>query len=133
MAQKYLITGGAGFIGSQLGHALVREGHSVVLLDNLRFGQLDNLVIGGETFGNFVCLDVRDPRSAPHYRGVDVVIHLAGIAALPVNQTDPAEAYSCNVGGTGAVLEYARQAGVRRVIFSSTSAMSKAVQRLVPA
>lgn len=123
MKNKYLITGGAGFVGSQLGYALVRAGHDVVLLDNMRFGHLDNLVIDGKTFGTFVCKDVRSPDTASLYKGVDTVVHLAGISALPTNQIDPAEAYSCNVGGTGTVLEYARQAGVRRVIFSSTSAV----------
>jgi UDP-glucose 4-epimerase len=120
---KYLITGGAGFIGSQVGHALAREGHHVLLIDNIRYGHLDNLIIEGKTFGTFICNDIRCQTTASVYHGVDTVIHLAGISALPINQIEPAEAYSCNVGGTGSVLEYARQAGVRRVIFSSTSAV----------
>jgi nucleoside-diphosphate-sugar epimerase len=57
------------------------------------------------------------------YAGVDCVFHLAGIAALPVCQGDPREAYDVNVAGTGAVLEAARRAGVRRVVFASTSAV----------
>ena len=121
--RKHLITGGAGFIGSQLGYALAQEGHEIVLLDSMRFGHLDNLVIGGRTFGTFACGDVRAANTAALYRDVDTVIHLAGISALPTNQVDPAEAYSCNVGGTGTVMEHARQAGARRVIFASTSAV----------
>ena len=123
MKKKYLITGGAGFIGSQLGHALAGAGHDVVLLDNMRYGHLDNLIFDGNTFGTFVCKDVRSPDTASLYKNVDTVVHLAGISALPTNQIDPAEAYSCNVGGTGIVLEHARLAGVRRVIFASTSAV----------
>jgi nucleoside-diphosphate-sugar epimerase len=120
---KVIITGGAGFVGSQLGARLAREGHDVVLLDNMSYGHLDNLVHEGATFGRFVCRDIRDPQSAALYEGADCVVHLAGIAALPANQLDPREAYDVNVGGTGAVLEAARRAGVRRVIFSSTSAV----------
>jgi UDP-glucose 4-epimerase len=119
---KILITGGAGFIGSQLGKALADRGDDVLLVDNLRYGHLDNLVIDGATFGRFTCVDIRDPRYSALCEGVDTVVHLAGISALPVCQEDPNEAYSCNVGGVGAVLEAARRADVKRVIFASTSA-----------
>jgi nucleoside-diphosphate-sugar epimerase len=121
--KRILITGGAGFVGSQLGRRLAADGHDVVLLDNLSFGYLDNLLVDGRQFAQFVCRDIRDPRSAELFEGVDHVFHLAGIAALPVCQLDPREAYDVNVAGTGAVLEAARRAGVRRVIFSSTSAV----------
>jgi nucleoside-diphosphate-sugar epimerase len=122
-AKRILITGGAGFIGSQLGQRLVAEGHDVSLLDNMSFGHLDNLLMDGRPLGRFVCRDIRDPRSAALYEGVDSVVHLAGVAALPVCQLDPREAYDVNVAGTGAVLEAARRAEVRRVVFSSTSAV----------
>jgi nucleoside-diphosphate-sugar epimerase len=122
-ARRVLITGGAGFIGSQLGQHLVREGHDVILLDDMSFGQLDNLIMDGRPFGRFICRDIRDPSTAALYEGVDCVFHLAGVTALPVCQADPREAYEVNVAGTGAVLEAARRAGVRRVIFSSTSAV----------
>lgn len=120
---KVLITGGAGFIGSQLGAALAANGDEVVLVDNMSFGYLDNLVINGKTFGRFECLDIRDIRLAKLMGGVDLIYHLAGLSALPVCQCDPAEAYSVNVGGTAQVLECARRAGVRRMVFSSTSAV----------
>lgn len=122
-AKKVLITGGAGFIGSQLGYALLKQGYEVTLLDNMMFGHLDNLVIEGKLFGNFVCKDIRDDDLAKYFQGVDTVFHLAGVAALPVCQSKPQFAYDVNVSGTGNVLEYARQAGVRRVVFSSTSAV----------
>lgn len=120
---KILITGAAGFIGSQLGHALSKRGDAVVLIDNMRYGHIDNLLIDGETFGLFACVDIRDSRFAAYCTGVDTIIHLAGISALPVCQEDPCEAYSVNVAGVGAVLEAARRADVRRVIFASTSAV----------
>ncbi len=118
-----LITGGAGFIGSQLGKHLHKQGHSVVLLDNMRFGQLDNLLLDGAPFGEFLCKDIRDPDLPAAFKGVDAVYHLAGIAPLPVCQEDPREAYDVNVAGVGNVLEAARRTDVRRVIFSSTSAV----------
>jgi len=120
---KILITGGAGFVGSQLGQRLATDGYEVVLLDNMSFGHLDNLLMDGRPFGRFVCRDIRDPRADDAYDGVDCVFHLAGVAALPVCQSEPREAYDVNVAGTGAVLEAARRAGVRRVVFSSTSAV----------
>lgn len=122
-ARKILITGGAGFVGSQLGRRLATDGHDLVLLDDMSFGHLDNLLMEGRPFAKFVCRDIRDPRTKELYDGVDCVFHFAGVAALPVCQSDPREAYEVNVGGTGAVLEAARRAGVRRVVFSSTSAV----------
>ena len=120
---KILITGGAGFIGSQLGKHLHRQGHEIVLLDNMRFGHLDNLMLDGAPFGRFLCKDIRDADLAASFDGVDVVYHLAGIAALPVCQQDPREAYDVNVAGVGNVLEAARRTRVGRVVFSSTSAV----------
>ena len=120
---KILITGGAGFIGSQLGKHLHGQGHEIVLLDNMRFGHLDNLMLDGAPFGRFLCKDIRDADLAASFDGVDIVYHLAGIAALPVCQQDPREAYDVNVAGVGNVLEAARRMRVRRVVFSSTSAV----------
>jgi len=120
---KVLITGGAGFVGSQLGQHLHRRGDEVVLLDNMSFGHLDNLVMDGRPFGRFVCADVRGEDLEQYLAGVEVVVHLAGIAALPVCQQRPGEAYDVNTAAVGNVLEAARRAGVRRVLFSSTSAV----------
>jgi nucleoside-diphosphate-sugar epimerase len=118
-----LITGAAGFIGSQLGHSLAREGHRVRLLDNMSFGHLDNLIIEGKPFGEFYGRDIRDRDLSPCFKEVDTVFHLAGISALPSNQINPYEAYDNNVSGTANILENARAHGVKRVIFSSTSAV----------
>lgn len=120
---RIVITGGAGFIGSQLGKSLHLQGHDVVLLDNMSYGHLDNLLLDGAPFGTFLCKDIRDPALFDMIQGAEVVIHLAGIAPLPVCQANPGVAYDVNVGGLGNVLEASRRAGVRRVIFSSTSAV----------
>jgi UDP-glucose 4-epimerase len=126
---KVFITGGAGFVGSQLGKHLHRQGHDVVLLDNMRFGHLDNLLLDGAPFGRFHCVDARDMDIERLLDGVDVVFHLAGIAALPVCQQSPGEAYDVNVGAVANVLEASRRAGVKRVIFSSTSAVYERTER----
>ena len=120
---KVLITGGAGFVGSQLGKHLHRRGDEVVLLDNMRFGHLDNLLLDGAPFGRFLCRDIREPDLVSSMEGVDTLFHLAGIAALPVCQEAPGEAYEVNTAAVANVLEAARRAGVRRIVFSSTSAV----------
>lgn len=120
---KIVITGGAGFIGSQLGKALHREGHNVVLLDDMSFGHVDNLLLDGAPYGRFICQDISSDGLASAFDGAEAVFHLAGIAALPVCQANPGRAYRTNVAGVGNVLECARRTGVRRIIFSSTSAV----------
>ena len=120
---SYLVTGGAGFIGSQLAKSFVDEGHEVWLLDNMAYGYLDNLIIDGKPFGRFLGVDIRSADLAKHFDGAEYVFHFAGISALPVCQHEPRMAMDVNVGGTANVLEAARLAGVRRVIFASTSAI----------
>ena len=93
---KILITGGAGFVGSQLGNYLVEKGHDVVLLDNLSYGNKDNILKGDFKHG-----DIRDEglKSLMEANSFDAVIHLAGIAPLPDCQVNPLDAYSNNVLG----------------------------------
>ncbi|HQQ82043.1 MAG TPA: NAD-dependent epimerase/dehydratase family protein [Cyclobacteriaceae bacterium] len=121
--RKVVITGGAGFIGSQLGYQLDQEGMEVVLIDDMSFGYEDNLVIDGKRFGTFVKADVRKKEMMELLRGADTVYHFAGISALPVCQENPYYAIDVNVAGTANVLEAARLNDVRRVVFASTSAI----------
>ena len=118
-----MITGGAGFIGSQLGYRLAKEGHNIYLLDNMSFGHEDNLVINGERFGTFIREDIRSDNLVKHFKGMDYVFHFAGIAPLPNCQENPYEAIDVNVAGTANVLEAARRNNVKRVVFASTSAI----------
>ncbi|TLD98528.1 NAD-dependent epimerase/dehydratase family protein [Helicobacter trogontum] len=118
-----LITGGAGFIGSQLGFALSKKGYKVILVDDMSYGRLDNLVINGECFGEFIGMDIRSKELMRVMKGVDYVFHFAGIAPLPDCQTNPYRAIDINVAGSANVLEAARFNGVKKVIFSSTSAI----------
>tara|TARA_R100000152_G_C6743157_1_gene166884 strand:- start:63 stop:1067 length:1005 start_codon:yes stop_codon:yes gene_type:complete len=121
--KKILITGGAGFIGSQLGYHLHNKGYDVILLDNMSYGNRDNLEIDGKTFGRFIEDDIRNKSILDHTKDVDYIYHFAGIAPLPDCQENPKEAIDTNVSGTANVLEAARLNGVKRVIFSSTSAV----------
>ncbi len=130
--KKILITGGAGFVGSQLGYKLHQKGHEVILLDDMSFGNVDNLLIDGNSFGKLVVADITSPIDhsnlrnstlAQHFDKVDVVFHLAGVAALPVCQTNPQRALSVNIAGVANILEICRLKNIEKFIFSSTSAV----------
>ena len=127
---RILITGGAGFIGSQLGWRLHEAGHKVTLLDNLSHGNRDNLVVNGKKFGKFIRGDIRNPQVASLFRGIDVVLHFAAISALPTCQEHSALAYDVNVAGLVNILEASRANGVKRFVFSSTSAVYEANVRM---
>ena len=121
---KVVITGGAGFIGSQLGYYYHKMAHEVHLIDDFSYGQRDNLVINDEEFGIHHELDVRNQEEVECVVfDADLVIHLAGIAPLPDCQIDPQRAYSVNVGGLASVLEACRKKHVPRILFASTSAV----------
>src|SRR3989338_1366447 len=121
--KKIVITGGAGFIGSQLGFRLTEMGHDVLLLDNMYHGYLDNLYYNNRFFDKIAFADIRDPDLGKYFKGVDAVFHFAGISALPECMEKPRLAIDINVSGTANVLESARKQGVKKVIFSSTSAI----------
>ncbi len=121
--EKVLITGGAGFIGSQLGASLHRDGYDVCLVDNMSDGHEDNLIVDGKRFENFILDDVRDKNFGDKVKDVDTIFHFAATSSLPKCQANAVSAYDNNVSALANVLEAARLHGVRRVIFSSTSAV----------
>lgn len=119
----YLITGGAGFIGSHIAHRLVREGHQVRVFDNLSGGKLANLH-GILDRVDFVHGDIRDAGAVREAMdGVEVVFHEAAEPSVPKSIADPAITFAINVDGTLNVLNAAHDAGVRRVVFASTCAV----------
>lgn len=120
---RILITGGAGFIGSNLGLYLLQKKHQVLFLDNLSFGYLENLISNNGLKPHFINMDVRDPKIVRILEGVGVIFHFAGISSLPECQTNPGKAYQVNVAGTANILEAARRHNVGRVILSSSSAI----------
>jgi len=118
---RYLITGGAGFIGSNTADELVRRGHDVVVLDDLSNGKESNLDgIKGKI--DFIRGSITDSEVLQKVcRGVDYVIHLAARASVPRSVKDPLASNQINVDGTLKVLLAARDAKVRRVVFSASS------------
>ena len=122
-----MITGAAGFIGSQLAHKTWQDGEELVLVDNFSYGKKDNLLFQDHDFTNeVICADIRDKESISKLfvKGdIDYVYHIAGIAPLPDCQIDPCEAIDVNVKGTVNLLELARQYGVKKFIFASTNAI----------
>jgi len=125
----YLVTGGAGFIGSHLVAALAARGDRVRVLDDLSTGQRGNLApleVGGIRSGAPVELvegDVADPRAVREAcRGAAGVFHEAAQVSVPQSVRDPVRSYEINALGTLRVLEAARQEGVGRVVFAASSA-----------
>lgn len=120
---RILITGGAGFIGSQLALYLDKKNYDVIILDNLSSGYIYNFMESKKLLTNFVCMDIRDPKIEGVMKNVDVVFHIAGYVSLPGCNDNPREGYSVNTAGTANVLEMARRNNVKRVVFSSTAAL----------
>lgn len=117
---KILVTGGAGFIGSHSVDALLDMGHAVRVLDNLSTGDRRNVPASVE----FILGDVRDVGAArPAARGMDAVLHLAGLVGATQSLTHPLETYEVNTLGAACVFEAARVEGVRRVVLASTAAV----------
>ena len=122
-ASRVLVTGGAGFIGSHLAERLCREGHRVRVLDNLATGKRENLApVGGEI--ELVEGDVRSYEQVHRcVRGCDLVFHQAALPSVPRSIRDPLTSHESNATGTLNVLLAARDEGVRRVIFASSSSV----------
>ena len=116
-----LITGGAGFIGSELGKFLLKEGHNVKILDNLEYGYEDNFSDVPQLAENFIKADVREPDFERYLDNIDIVYHFAGISALPECESHPYKAFEVNTAGVANVLNAVRHSKVKRVIFASTS------------
>src|SRR6266404_2407985 len=109
---RYLVTGGAGFIGSNTVDELIRRGHDVVVLDDLSTGTAENLA-NVKTKIEFVKYSITDAAKLREAcRGVDFVIHLAARTSVPQSMTDPGDTNRVNVDGTLNVLMAARDAKV---------------------
>lgn len=116
----YLITGGAGFIGSHLVEALLKQGHRVRALDNCSTGNREYLPLRAE----LVVADITAYDAIRHaFHGVDGVFHIAGLPNVQRSIDQPKETHDVNLTGTLHVLEAARAAGVRRMVFASSAAV----------
>lgn len=119
----YLVTGGAGFIGSNIAAELVKRGEEVRVLDNLATGKRENIA-GIEKAIRLFEEDIRDLEAIrPAFEGVDYVLHQAALPSVPRSVKDPVGTTVVNVNGTLHVLVAARDAGVKRVVFASSSSV----------
>jgi UDP-glucose 4-epimerase len=120
---RVLVTGGAGFIGSHLVERLLREGHEVRALDNFSTGRRDNLLaFGGDV--EVVEGDIQSyERAHKAVRGCELVFHQAALPSVPRSIQDPLTSSGVNITGTLNVLLAARDEGVRRVVFASSSSV----------
>jgi len=118
---RYLVTGGAGFIGSNTVDELVRRGHSVVVLDDLSSGKEDNLaeIRNKITFIKGSITDIEVVRKAMHE--AEYVLHLAARTSVPRSVKDPIETNKINIDGTLNVLVAAKELKVKRVVFAASS------------
>jgi len=116
---KSLVTGGAGFIGSNLVDQLLKIGHQVIVIDNEYSDAHEQFYYNDNAeYHNY---DIRDAATRSLYDNVDYVFHIAAEARIGPSIENPIEAVSINSVGTCTVLQYAREAGVKRVVYSSTS------------
>ncbi|MBE7435136.1 MAG: NAD-dependent epimerase/dehydratase family protein [Anaerolineales bacterium] len=118
---KYLVTGGAGFIGSHISRSLLELGHSVRVFDNFSSGRHENLegldveILEG---------DLRDASAvARAVSGMEVIFHEAAFVSVPESMEKPQECFDVNVTGTSILFEAARAAGVRRAVFATSAAV----------
>ena len=117
---NYLVTGGAGFIGSHISEELIRRGQRVRVVDSLVTGYTRNLRDGVE----FVQGDLADPAVAKAaVAGMDYVIHQAAIPSVPRSVEKPEESHRANVDGTLQILLASRDAKIRRVVFAGSSSV----------
>jgi len=120
---KTIVTGGAGFIGSHLCELLIEEGHEVIVIDDMSRGKKENL----SSISDHPKLHIQDisiceyEKIRPFFKGVDWVFHLAALADIVPSIEKPREYFEVNVDGTFNVLECAREANVKRVVYAASS------------
>lgn len=118
---KYLITGGAGFIGSNLARFILEKGHEVVILDNFATGKRENLAEIRDRI-TLIEGDIRDRNLVDGAMdGCTAVFHEGALGSVPRSVENPVLSHDVNVNGTLTVLESARGAGVRRIVFAASS------------
>jgi nucleoside-diphosphate-sugar epimerase len=125
---KYLVTGGAGFIGSHLVHTLLEQGNSVRVFDNFSTGKRENLEDLTQQFdADYFEVYEGDLRNAldveEAVREVDVIFHEAAFVSVPQSMEEPQTCFDVNISGTSRLFDAARAAGVRRAVVASSAAV----------
>ena len=120
---KYLVTGGAGFIGSHLVDRLLSENHSVIVIDNFSTGRPQNLAQHKRNRNlQVVHQDISDlDKIKKYFFGVDIVFHFAALADVVPSIVNPAKYFKSNVDGTFAVAEASRLANVKKLVYTASS------------
>lgn len=125
---KYLVTGGAGFIGSHIAESLLEQGHQVRVLDNFSTGKRENIEALKRRFnGNKLDViegDVRDAaRVGEAVRDVNIIFHEAAFVSVPQSMDEPQNCFDVNISGTSQLFDAARKAGVSRAVVASSAAV----------
>lgn len=125
---RYLVTGGAGFIGSHITRSLLEQGAPVRILDNFSSGKRENVEALAQKIDaaqlEIIAGDVRDAlRVTEAVRGVEVIFHEAAFVSVPQSMDQPQECFDVNITGTSLLFDAARKAGVRRVVVASSAAV----------
>jgi UDP-glucose 4-epimerase len=115
---KYLVTGGAGFVGSKLARELLRNGNEVVVMDNLSTGYISNI----PQQAHFIEGDCSDPATIEKLEETqfDAIFHIAGQSSGEISFEDPVYDINCNTVSTLLLLQYARRTDCKRIIYAST-------------
>jgi len=129
---KVLLTGGAGFIGSHIAERLLAGGHSVVVLDNLYAGKMQNLKrCSDDPNFRFIKGDIRDKKAVDAaIAGIDAVIHQAALTSVPLSIKNPKFVYSVNVAATTSLIESCVKNEVARFVFASSSSVYGAAKKM---
>jgi UDP-glucose 4-epimerase len=118
---RYVVTGGAGFIGSTLVRTLLKRGHKVVVVDNLATGYRNNLIEVAKDI-EFHEMDIRNfEEMAPIVAGARCVFHLGALPSVPKSIVDPLPSHDVNINGTFNVLRACAEGGVGRYVFAASS------------
>lgn len=125
---KYLVTGGAGFIGSHIAQTLLENGKTVRILDNFSTGKRENLQVLTQRFhANQLEImegDIRDAsRLGEAVRGVEIIFHEAAFVSVPQSMDEPQACFDVNLTGTSQLFHGARKAGVKRAVVASSAAV----------
>ena len=125
---KYLITGGAGFIGSHIAQTLLARGETVRILDNFSTGKRENIEVLTKQFGpkqlEILEGDVRDAsRVKEAVAGIEIIFHEAAFVSVPQSMDEPQNCFDVNITGTSLLFDTARRAGVRRAVVASSAAV----------
>lgn len=123
--KRVLVTGGAGFIGSSLCHDLIERGNEVVCLDNFVTGKKENIsdLKGNKSF-RLIEGDIREPDTCRKaVKGIDIVLHQAALGSVPRSIADPATTNAVNISGFLNMIIAARDAGIKRFVFATSSSV----------